>query len=477
VSTTAKAVLVVAAVTLIGGVLRFADLGRPQRKYFDEVYYASDGCLYAGIPFRECGLEDDAERSWVHPPLGKALISFGIDPPGPAPGFGNTPFGWRVSAAAAGTATVGLVAILAFLLFGRPVWAGVAGLLLATESLHFVQSRIAMLDVFLAFFVVLGFLFLVADRVRNSSTGGDGPSGPDDLPVTRERLRLGGFRPLRVLAGASLAAAVAVKWSGVFALIGAAGMSVAWSVAAAIRLRRDPDADRATARGAFVSEAAGQVLAFVVVPAAVYLLAWLPWLADQGFSASAWIQRHGDIWHYHATLQTVEPNGEPIHPYLSKAWSWFLMARPVAYFWRGDPDCCAEILGMGHPLLFWGALLVMPYLVIVWATRREWRAGAVAVPILAQYLPWLVVSRPLFLFYMTPVTAFLALGVTFLLRDLARVRLPGRNTAAVVAATVVVVSVGVFTFFWPILAAQTISYDAWAARMWFSDADGLFNWV
>jgi dolichyl-phosphate-mannose-protein mannosyltransferase len=112
VSSTLKVILVVAAVTVLGGVLRFTDLGRPDRKYFDEVYYASDGCLYAGIDYRRCGLDEDAEQSWVHPPLGKALISFGIDPPGPLPGFGNTPFGWRV----AGTATVGLVAVLALLL-------------------------------------------------------------------------------------------------------------------------------------------------------------------------------------------------------------------------------------------------------------------------------------------------------------------------------------------------------------------------
>jgi dolichyl-phosphate-mannose-protein mannosyltransferase len=480
VSTTTKAILVIAAVTLVGGILRFVDLGQPDRKYFDEVYYASDGCLYAGLDYRECDLDEDEERSWVHPPLGKALISFGIDPPGPARGFGNTAVGWRVAAAAAGTATVGAVALLAFLMFGRVIWAAVAGLLLATESLHFVQSRISMLDVFLAFFVVLGFLLLVADRRRGERREAGspelGPTDPEEVPPPT-RLVLGGVRPLRLLAGASFGAAVAVKWSGVFALAGAAGLSVAWSIAAAVRRRRDPAIDRREAGRAFVAEAAGQVLAFILIPAAVYLVAWLPWLAERGFDLTAWLGHHGDMWDYHRDLDTVKENGEPIHPYMSRAWSWFLLARPVAYYWQGDPECCSEILGIGHPFLFWGALLVIPYLLITWITRREWRAGAVLIPILAQYLPWLLVTRPLFLFYMTPITPFLALGTTFLLRDLSRVRWPGRRTAAALVAVVVVVSVGVFAFFWPVLAGDRIPYESWQRRMWVSDEGGLFNWV
>ncbi|MGH2685396.1 MAG: phospholipid carrier-dependent glycosyltransferase, partial [Actinomycetota bacterium] len=159
-TTARRAVLVVGVLTLVSGAFRFAGLGRPAEKVFDEVYYASDGCWYAGHPYRDCGLESDAERSWVHPPFGKQIIATGIDL------FGNRPFGWRFTSAIAGTGTVGLIGVLAFLLFGSPLWAGIATLLAGTEHLLFVQSRLAMLDVFLAFFVVLGFVFLAVDRRR-----------------------------------------------------------------------------------------------------------------------------------------------------------------------------------------------------------------------------------------------------------------------------------------------------------------------
>jgi dolichyl-phosphate-mannose-protein mannosyltransferase len=448
-----KAVLAVGAVTLLTGALRFYRLSDPPEKIFDEVYYASDGCWYAGEPYRSCGLEDDTERSWVHPPLGKQIIAVGID------AFGNRPFGWRVASAAAGTATVALVGVLGFLLFASPLWAAVGALLAGTENLLFVQSRVAMLDAFLALFIVLGFVLLVADRVRTGRRL-TATEAPTEQEREREPVRRG-WRPLRLAAGASFGAAIAVKWSGVLALLGALILSVAWE-----RTRRRRAGEPRSLRAALAEEGFGLYLALAVVPLLVYALTWLPWLADRGYDLAEWARHHGDMAGYHLGLETVKENGEPIHPYMSRAWSWLLLLRPVAYFWQGDPDCCAEILGMGHPFLFWGALLALPYLALSWRTRRDWRAGALLVPVLIQFLPWLAASRPLFLFYMTPVTPFLALGTAYVLRDVAGMDLSRRITAPAVAL-VVAVCVALFAFFWPVLIGDQVTPDAWRTRMWF----------
>ena len=58
----------------------------------------------------------------------------------------------------AGTLIAVMVAMIAQLLFGRPLWTFVAGLLIALDGLNVVMSRVAMLDIHLAFWVVLGFL-------------------------------------------------------------------------------------------------------------------------------------------------------------------------------------------------------------------------------------------------------------------------------------------------------------------------------
>ena len=469
-SSVQKAVLVVLAATALAGVLRGYRLGTPPEKIFDEVYYASDGCLYAGEDSSECGLDANVERSWVHPPLGKTIIGWGID------AFGNRPFGWRISAAIAGTLTVALVGALAFLLTASWVWAGVAALLLATENLHFVQSRIAMLDVFLALFVVLGFLFLVADRVRRDRTDqamsseseseeptGDGaPAAPPAPDAGSEKRGGPGLRPLRLAAGAALGAAVAVKWSGVLALAAAPVLALAWE-----RTRRKRSGAAHPLLRALRDEWLGLALAFLVVPFLAYAAAWIPWLLDRGFSFTEWFRHHRFMADYHFGLSTIGEDGKPIHPYMSEAWTWFLLLRPVAYFWHGTDRTGTEILGIGHPLLFWGALLVIPYLALTWSTARDWRAGAILVPILAQYVPWLIVRRPAFLFYLTPVTPFLALGTTYLLRDLSALRFRKPWAAPLAVAVVIAVCVGVFAFFWPVLIGDTVSLEAWRARVRF----------
>jgi dolichyl-phosphate-mannose-protein mannosyltransferase len=439
-----KAALAIGVLTLVAGTLRFVHLGRPDEKVFDEVYYASDGCWYAGEPYRSCDLEDDTERSWVHPPLGKMMIALGID------GFGNRPIGWRVAPAVAGTATVALTGVLAYLLFGTALWGAVGALVAGTEHLLLVQSRVAMLDVFLAMFAVAGFVFLVTDRRRLDRA----PPGGDSLPKPRR------FRPLLMASGAAFGAAVAVKWSGITALVGALVLAVAW----ARTRQKEAGADRPVL-SALRHEGPMLYLGLALVPVAVYAATWIPWLADRSFSVAEWIGHQGDMLGYHLDLDTVKDNGEPIHPYMSRPWSWFLLLRPVAYFWRGDPDCCAEILGMGHPFLFWGAFVILPYLALTWRLRRDWTSGAILVPILAQFVPWLLVTRPLFLFYMTPVTPFLALGLVSVLRDIAHSHASRRATIPAVAV-VLAVAVGMFAFFWPVLTGETITYEAWGDRIW-----------
>jgi dolichyl-phosphate-mannose-protein mannosyltransferase len=436
--------VLVGAVTLLAGALRMYGLSRPGEMYFDEVYYASDGCLYAGYPYRQCSLEEDEERSWVHPPLGKQLIAYGID------AAGNDPFGWRVGSAVAGTAIVALIGWMGFMLLGTALWAAAAALLAAIESLSFVQSRIAMLDVYLALFVVLGLALLVADKVRR------------DRRLERGEDVRRAWRPLRLGAGAALGAATAVKWSGVLALLAAVVLAVAWERTRRARSGTDRPFLRALAEEGF-----GLYLAFLVVPFAVYLATWIPWLADRGYDLVELARHHVDMAEYHFGLDLVEENGELTHPYLSRAWTWFLLLRPVAYRWQGDPNCCTEILGIGNPFLFWGSLLFVPYLLVAWWRGRSWQAGAIAVPVLVQYLPWLLIGRPLFLFYMTPVAPFLALAAAYGLRDLSRVGAPDRRIFVPTVAALLIVAVGLFAFFWPVLTAQHMPREAWELRIWF----------
>lgn len=498
--------MAIVAIGILAAAIRFTHLGQPTAHVFDEAYYPKAGCLFVGYSRAACDVTSADERhwadryndvgSWVHPPLGKWAIGLG------QLALGTDAFGWRVAAAVAGTMSVVFTAMIAQLLFRSVAWTWTAGLLVATEHLNVVQSRTGMLDIFLTMWVVLGFLLLLLDRrwirrlepVRQpprpepAQQAGAAEGGTATMVIVEQEeqdevvVPAPVLRPWRLAAGVAFGAALATKWSAVTAILGAVILSLAWE-----RTRRRAHGVRRPLLRAIVRESFGTALAFLVVPAVVYVASWTGHFVWFGFDVAEWARMHGAMASYHARLETVKANGEPIHPYLSRAWQWILMARPVVYFYREDAGLRREIIGMGNPVIFWLSVVALPYLAVAWRRSRDWVAGFILIAILAQYLPWFAVPRPQFLFYMAPVTPFLVLAVVFLLRRLVGVRIePGEGDEATrparpwlpVAVAVVALSVVTFAWFWPVLSAGTLSVDDWQLRIWFDG--GLwsaFNWV
>ena len=118
--------------------------------------------------------------------------------------------------------------------------------------------------------------------------------------------------------------------------------------------------------------------------------------------------------------------------------------------------------------IFWTSVLTVPYAFVSWIRTRDWRAGLVTVAFAVQYLPWFLAKRTSFLFYMAPVTPFMVLALVYATRDLSEVRVgfERSRTLSPLAALIVLASVGMFAYFWPILVGQTVSWSAWHQRMW-----------
>jgi dolichyl-phosphate-mannose-protein mannosyltransferase len=477
--------IAIVAVAAIAAAVRLWGLSQPPDLVFDEFYYAKSACILVGQSNDMCRVDSDTERywrrekwdvgSWTHPMLGKWMIALGEK------AYGMDPFGWRISSAVIGTATVVLVAVTAQLLFGAPVWTFLAGLLVALDSLNVVMSRLALLDVHLEFWVVLGFLFLVLDRRwigRRMPPQADPPGDdePAHVPKTPSPL----WRPWRFAAGVAFGAATSVKWSGAMAILGAVVLCYAWETT---RRRAGHSLGGALAR-AVARETLGIVVAFAVIPAGVYLLVYLPWFNHFGWSLHAWWDNQSAMLDYqrHLAATALDPKTHqytPTHPFYSREWTWLPMLRPVNFFSRSDGGVIRQILAIGNPALFWGSLWALPYAAFAWWRRRDWRAGYVLVPALAQYVPWFFVSRPEFFFYVLPMTPFMALASTYLVRDLAAatIVLHDRDTGErvesrahpylPVAWVYAVAFVGLFMWFWPVLTGHPLSSTMWKARVWF----------
>lgn len=114
----------------------------PPEKIFDEVYFAR-------------AAEEYLKRQYIyestHPPLSKLLITFSTILFGGLHG-GDNSAGWRFLGVLAGAATVWFVYALAKRVTGSSFYAAYASLLLTADGMHFVQSRIATPESFVALF-------------------------------------------------------------------------------------------------------------------------------------------------------------------------------------------------------------------------------------------------------------------------------------------------------------------------------------
>lgn len=374
--------------------LRLWGLSTPSSTYWDEAYYPFDADAYlggfSGIPVpNEPAVRIRGEITWNHPPLGKWMIVLSDGP------IGFRPLGWRLSSAVFGTATVLLLYLLALALWGSPWWAGLSAFLLAIDGLHLVQSRIAMLDVFVTFFAVCGVLALALEPPRGDPAGR--PSGR----LLRLATAAGGKH--RLYAGLAFGAAVATKWSGLWFLLLGAGIAIA----------RDRGDSGLPGR----KRSARILVAFVVAPAVVYLASYWQFFAQHGpdvrdFAVLQWRMFQQQV--HHATVQPE--NSAPI--------TWPLLLHPIRYFPLAGVSG-PRILALGNPVLWWSFLAALPPLALR-AIRRLDRAAAFALGgWAAAYLPWFVLRRPGFLFYMTPAIPFMCLGVAAALRGFpGRARMP-----------------------------------------------------
>ena len=466
-------------VTLLAGVLRFSRLSVPKTRIFDETYYAKDAwsLLHHGVE-----VDKGVGEFVAHPPLGKWAIALG------EAAFGNNSFGWRFSAAVAGTLAVLMLARIARRLFRSTLLGCLAGLLLAVEGLAFVQSRTSMLDIFLMVWVLAAFGCLLLDR--DASRIRLGQLGAGERPCGRgPRL---GVRWWRLGAGVCLGAACATKWSGLYFLVAFAAMALWWDISArrAMGVRRP-------LRAALVRDAPALFASVALLAAAVYTASWTGWFLGNGHNAyghdtyvrvgqptlqhtvavvHGWVRYQVDVWRFHDTLTAH-------HPYQSHPIGWLLLARPVSYYYVGSKlgvggcaaagGCTREILAIGTPLIWWSSIAALLATAWTWISRRDWRAGAILLATAAGIVPWAYYDlqrRTEFLFYALPSVPFLILALTLcagLVLGPRDARQGRRTLGAVLVGGYLVAVLVNFWYCFPILTAQLLPYAQWRHLMWF----------
>jgi dolichyl-phosphate-mannose--protein O-mannosyl transferase len=505
-------------VALLALFLRLWHLGSPREFEFDETYYAKDAwsLLHFGyvreytssdeaiLGGRTTGLWGDGPSMIVHPDVGKWLIALGEK------AFGMDPFGWRVSAAVVGSLMVLVMCRLARRLTGSTALGCVAGLVLSLDGLHLVLSRLALLDIFVAFFVLCAVTCVVIDRdwyrARMARLVPDGVTGPHSWgPVTRLL-----FRPWLLLGGVCFGLAVGTKWTALY-LLAAFGVLVwLWSAGA----RRSFGVRWPVLKSAVV-DGVPAFVHLVLVALVVYLASWTGWLihADQyekHLSATQYTHMDGghdwptrtepdasglgevtqsldSLWHYHRDVYKfhTEALNDSTHTYASKPSGWLLINRPVGVAADVDiqpgtrgcdapvgSDCLKQVLLIGTPMIWWGGIVALIYACLMWVGARDWRFGVAVVGTASSWLPWLRYDdRPIFMFYAIITLPFIVLALTLAMGKLigsSTVPTVRRTTGVVVSGSFVVLVLLNFAWFWPIWTNGLLTHSEWLDRIWFS---------
>jgi len=396
---------------VVAAVFRLPFLAFPTEEYFDEVYHAKSALQY---------LTREPPVEWVHPPTAKLLIATGVAV------FGYKPWAWRLPAALAGIALAPV-----FFLFARRVLATeraaiLASVLLLSDGVYLVQSRIAMTNIFAVLFQLLAAFVLVRAALA-------------------ERLLLRDM----VLLGLALGLALSTRWTSLWA---AGFLGLVLLVVRGRRLFRP-------------RELALVILAFGVLPTAVYVLSYVPllqqWHARGEFddlrgALARLVREQRDVWSYHAHLNAT-------HPYFSKWWTWPWLYRPAWYFFQNKNDIVRGILAVGNPAIWWVSIPVTAWALLSGARAKDPRRLFAGAGFCLLYLPWGLSPRTLnyshYLFEAIPY-ACLSLG---LLLD--RYWDEPRGPSSALARSYVAAVVVIFLVFVPLLTALPIPSSWFFARL------------
>ena len=412
-------------IAIVSFFLRVINLGTPKGFVFDEVYYV-DGAR----DFLKYGVEVAGSKPEfvVHPPIGKWCIALGIKI------FGDNEFGWRITAAIAGTLIILIAARLAHELFYSPFLTAVTAALMACDGLLLVHSRTALLDLFLTLFILVAAYFW--------------------------------FRQQYWYVGLFFGLALATKWSALYfiALFGFV------SIYRLLQERNLKDS---------LTTLRIRILQFGFLPLGVYLASWVGWFAsnrgwDRTYASnpiSSLIYYHKQMLDFHTSLVTK-------HSYQANPWGWLIMRRPTSFFYESPQGCssnsCAqEVLALGTPVLWWSATIAVILLVGLWwwqfyHRNVDSKLSFIVLGIIAGYLPWFFFQkRTVFSFYAVVFEPFLVLAIVYCAKLFIDKSKNPANAQVIILGFVAVVFLN-FVYFLPIYLGEVITYTQWNMRMWFS---------
>ena len=486
----------IAGIFILSLALRFWGLERFNTLVFDEVYFAKFGNNYlTHTPFFN-----------AHPPLSQYMIGIGIWIGSHIPFWHETvngltgslrsPWTYRWFNAITGSFIPLVVAAIAYQLSYRRSFAILAGFFTACDGIFLVESRYALSNIYIIIFGLLGHWFLL-------------------LALDNQNRRRSFWL---VIAGISFGASVGTKWNGLWFLSGA---YLIWIAAWIIHLIHSflnsklfftspssKEAGVSTYSSLSPSSQTPlqnltqlnifQILFYLgIIPAFIYSIIWIPHL--QLDKTYGFIAVHQQILKFHLQLGGNSPN---VHPYCAAWYKWPLMTRPMAYYYQtaqsitealpvmgpplpaGAGQVIYDVHAMGNPFLWWFGVAAMLFLVgmlvsqavIPWVKEKRfsvpatlsvdtWIALYLVINYAANLLPWVKVTRCVFIYHYICAVVFLFLAIAWFVDQCLRSYYVQLRALGVTITFIILVA---FIFWMPVYLGLPLSPEGYKLRMWFN---------
>jgi dolichyl-phosphate-mannose--protein O-mannosyl transferase len=414
----------------------------PKEYIFDEVYHAVTAKLIRrndprAFEWWNAPVEAGTAVDWLHPPLAKYTQAIGMEI------FGENSFGWRISSVIFGTLVVLATATLAQELFEDTFVALLSAAFAASDGLLLVQSRIAMNDIHVTFFILLALVCYVRYRKK--------------IEQKHASTHFSLF-----LTGAAIGLAMASKWSGVFVL----GIICGFEALFFYREIFYRHEKKKQLLWSVTKTKIPHLFFLLLLPACIYVLSYSQMFLqgktlvcegntpEQGKcycaqDSSWWVsglekiapfynweqlearggckrlishfsELHAQIWWYQTNLKAT-------HPFQSRPWQWFLDLRPVWYYVQYNDNTIANIYAFGNPALFWlGDIAVIwsiVFLVFTFLKKRfqfpwnffedNFAVFFLVISYFAVWIFWQLSPRIMFFYHYTPAVPMLCVLLAF----------------------------------------------------------------
>ncbi len=365
--------------------------------YFDEIYYARTAYEYTkGIDCYE----------WSHPPLGKLIMTI------PVYLFGFSPFTYRFMGNLFGIFLIPIMYILAKKLTKEKKYAILGALLMMFDTFHFAHTRIAVIDSFQLVFILLSVLFMIC------------------YLDTKEKK----YKYL-ILSGIFFGCSISTKWNAFYIGLGL-------GIIFLIHMIKDYQNKKET-----IKELLLVFLSFIIIPIVIYLLSYIlfPTIMNYDRTILGIIDQTKRMFEYHNNLTAS-------HPFSSKWYEWPLMIRPV-WLYTSDTgtDIRRTIVDIGNPMIWWSGIFAFFYLIVETIKEKKKETLWLIIMILSSFLPYLWISRPMYLYHYFITLPFIMLGIVFAMKKITEITMDNKVYYAYIIFVIIF-----FILFYPVVSGLPV---------------------